>query len=291
MNLEQKILENIKPYMGMPVALSGGIDSSLLAALLKPKFVITTVVPGEDERFNELKYAKMVAEHLGIEHIVVEAKDDEFEEDMKIAVKAIGRPIPHFNIFTLFQMYKKLNEMGVKEIVLGDAPDETMCGYARDLIINYLYKVYDFEAFKSYKPMIDKILPPISKAISAVIGKETDYTDITKVDIELMRADMDDMTDGIAKHFGIVNHRPYQDNKDLDDFMRDLPMEEKIHDVEFGKYALRKIVAKYLPEEIAWRKTKVGGTCYPVNKKMGWLETEGDYGKNSWMNYQKNILQ
>ena len=291
MNLEKEIKKACEPYIGIPVALSGGIDSSLLAALLKPKFVISVELP--EGKHNEIEYAKMVANHLEIEHVIVNLDDSKFDESVEIAVKAIGRPIPHFNIFPLFEMYKKLNEMGVKEVVLGDGPDETMCGYARDLIINYLYKVYDFEAFKNYKPLIDKILPIKYLAVESAIGKTiiNGCDDITLADIRYMRPDMDDMSNGIANYFGIKNLRPYQDNKFLDDFMLNLPMEDKINNVEYGKYALRKIAAKYLPQEIAWRKEKVGGPVYPVNKFKGWDKIDGEFSKNKWTEHQKNILQ
>ena len=43
-------------------------------------------------------------------------------------------------------------------------------------------------------------------------------------------------------------------------------------------------------KEIAWRKKKMGGPVYPVNKKMGWSEEEGDFGKKHWMDYQQLIL-
>jgi asparagine synthetase B (glutamine-hydrolysing) len=105
-----------------------------------------------------------------------------------------------------------------------------------------------------------------------------------------MREDMDDMSNGIAKHFGITNHRPYQDNKEIDDMMYNLPREEKIYNVEFGKYALRLIAENYLPEEIAWRKKKMGGPIYPVNIKRGWVDTDGEFGKTSYLNYQKDVL-
>ncbi|OHD14405.1 MAG: hypothetical protein A2Y41_13905 [Spirochaetes bacterium GWB1_36_13] len=288
-NLEELITKNIKPYLGIPLALSGGVDSSLLAALIKPKFAISVELP--EGKHDEIKYSKLVAEHLGLRHIIVKLDDSNLDEDMEIAVKAIGRVIPHFNIFPLYQMYKKLNEMGETELVLGDGPDETMSGYARDLIISYLYKVYDFPAFLNYKTLIDKILPPISETISRSIGIETDLTSIMEADIVLMRPDMDDMSNALAKHFGITNHRPYQDNQELDDFMRDLPEEEKIHQVEYGKYALRKIAEKYLPLEIAWRKGKVGGPVYPVNAKKGWLDIDGEFGKTEYIKWQKEILQ
>lgn len=287
--LETKIKTVAKMYEGMPLALSGGIDSSLLAALIKPKFVISVELPG-DEKYNEIQYSKKVADHLGLKHIIVKLDESKFDEDVAIAVKAIGRPIPHFNIFPLFQMYKKLAEMGETQLILGDGPDETMCGYARDLIINYLYKVYEFEAFANYKPLIDKILPLISETISRIIGKETDETSIIQADINLMRPDMDNMSNGIAKHFGIINHRPYQDNKELDDYMRDLPIEAKIYEVEYGKYILRRIAEKYLPKEIAWRKKKVGGPVYPVNVKKGWLE-KGEFDKTEYLKYQEQFLK
>lgn len=296
MTLEKRIKEAVKPYIGMPIALSGGVDSSLLAALIKPKFAVSVELPGEDDKYNEIKHSTLVAKHLGLEHHIVQLNQSKFDESMKIAVKAIGRPIPHFNIFPLYEMYESLAKMEIKDLVLGDGPDETMCGYARDLIIAYLYKIYEFEAFANYRDLIDKILPPAGSTVAKLIGKpvavdfETPALEqMIKADIELMRPDMDDMSNKLAAHFGITNHRPYQDNVELDNFMKDLPVEEKIKDVEFGKAALRKIAAKYLPKEIAWRKKKVGGPVYPVNVLKNWME-KGEFDKSKYMEYQQEIL-
>ena len=184
-------------------------------------------------------------------------------------------------------MYKELAEMGEKELILGDGPDETMLGYGRDLIIEYLYKVYDLEALKHYKPLIDKILPTKSEAIRLTTNLEG-FEDVVSANIA-MRKDMDDMSNGIAKHFGITNIRPYQDNPEMDNYMRDLPMEHKIQG-EYGKYLLRKIAEKYLPHEIAWRKRKVGGPVYPVNVIKGWMD-DGEFGKKDWLKYQEKLLK
>lgn len=285
MELESRIIKECEPHTGKPVALSGGVDSSLLAALIKPRFVISVELPG-DEKYNEIEWSTKVAKHLGLKHIIVKADDENFEEYMKIAVKAIGRPIPHFNVFPLYCMYKALAELGEKELILGDGPDETMCGYARDLIIEYLYGVYDFEAFKHYKPLIDKILPSKTEAIRIATGL-SGFTDVVSADIA-MRPDMDDMSNKIAEHFGIKNIRPYQDNPKLDNYMRDLPVEDKIME-DFGKVALREIAEKYLPEDVAWRSKKVGGPVYPVNVLRGWMD-KGEFDKTAWMDYQQNIL-
>lgn len=287
--LEKLILKYAKQYEGKPCTLSGGIDSGLLSALIKPKFAITVELP--EGKHNEIAEAKKVAEHLGLKHIIVQLDESKFDEDMKIAVKAIGRPIPHFNIFPLFEMYKKLAEMGEKEIVLGDGPDETMCGYARDLIMDYLYKVYEFKAFKDYNSLIKRILPPIEIGIKEIFNNsDIDFSSMAETNIKYLRPDLDDMSDGIAKYFGITNLRPYQDNKELDDYMLNLPIEEKIYKTEYGKYALRKIAEKYLPKEIAWKKVKVGGPVFPVNTYKNWLEIDGEFGKNSYLKYQIDIL-
>ena len=152
--LEQKVVEECKPHLGKPLALSGGIDSSLLAILIKPKFVISVELPG-NEKYNEIEWAKKVAQRLNLRHIIIKCDGSKFDEYVKIAVKAIGRPIPHFNIFPLYCMYQKLHEMGETELVLGDGPDETMCGYARDLIFHKLYELYRLEAFENYKGLIN----------------------------------------------------------------------------------------------------------------------------------------
>lgn len=281
--LKAKIIEAVQPHIGKPLALSGGVDSSLLACLIKPKFAISVELPG-DEKYNEIEWAKKVAEKLQIPHVVVKCDESKFDEYVSIAAKAVGRPIPHFNIFPLFCMYQKLFEMGETELVLGDGPDETMCGYARDLIVFHLYNIYQAEAFANYKETIDKILPPLPEVIEKITGIKANT--MLEADL-LMRKDMDDMSDGIAAHFGIKNIRPYQDDKELDDFMRDLPIEAKING-EYGKWELRRILAEYLPE-IADRKKKVGGPVYPVNQLKGWL-SDGEFSKKEWLKYQSSLL-
>jgi asparagine synthetase B (glutamine-hydrolysing) len=299
--LEARIRQAVEPYRGMPIALSGGIDSSTLAAFIKPRFAISVELPTSREQYNEIQYAKLVANYLGLDHKIVRIDESKFDESMEVAVKAIGRPIPHFNIFPLNEMYRELHKAKVKDFVLGDGPDETMAGYARDLIVAYLYDIYKYEAFKNYHPMIKKVLDDPVEVIAKMTGKDEELIRSldgkveplelsSMVNVVLMRRDMDDMSNSIATYHGVTNHRPYQDDVRLDNFMRGLPREAKIHNVEYGKYLLRRIAARYLPKEIAWRKAKVGGPLYSVNRLKGWYSVDGEYGKSQYLKYQEGIL-
>jgi asparagine synthetase B (glutamine-hydrolysing) len=299
--LEEQIRTEAEKYQGIPIALSGGIDSGTLASFIKPKFAISVDLPGGD-KYHEGDYARMIVYSLRLEHHVIQPNPAKFEKGVKEAVRAIGRPIPHFNIFPLWAMYKVLANSGIDKVILGDGPDETMCGYTRNLIMAHIYGVKDFDAFRNYSELVDKTLPKPYEAYAKLTGQPIEEVQrlmegkslirgMNEVDMTLMRRDMDDMSNGIARHFGITNIRPFQDNPEFDTWQVNLPDEAKIYNIEFGKYALRLVAQRRIPHDLAWRKTKVGGPVWPVNKFMGWEETDGEFGKASWLKYQADILK
>lgn len=302
--LEKLLKRECSKHTGKVCALSGGLDSSLLCALIKPQFVVSVKLP-LGAPYDENKYSKRVAKYLRVPRIVVKPNFNNFDEYMKIAVKVIGRPISHFNIFPLYCMYKKLAEIGVTELILGDGPDETMCGYARNIMMKYLYfNLFNEPAFEGYGPMLGRVLKPFEEAYAEAIDKDKTLVKrifneaaitgrnaidcMCHIDMELCRKDMDDMSNGIARYFGIKNIRPYQDNKAIDIFMYCLPLKDKINGL-YGKYLLRKIASKYLPKDIVWRIRKVGGPVYPVNRLKGWMKF-GEFNKKIYLDYQRRIL-
>jgi asparagine synthetase B (glutamine-hydrolysing) len=298
-------IEEIREKTGtINLLISGGIDSGVLAALAKPDNLFTVHLPF-GPKHDEIEDTLKTVDHLGLRDRlwITELDINSFDEDMQVAVKAIGRPISHYNIFPLYQLFKQLSLRGITDVVVGDGPDESMCCYTRHLILGYVYGVYEMEVFKQYEGMVDKLLefPPF--AYSRMIGKPTYlvepifyeivnqgknfYDFMCKTDMLLMRPDMDDMSDGIARHFGITIHRPYQ-VAIVDEFMFNLPKELKVKNNEFGKYLLRKLAAHLLPPEIAWRLQKIGGPVVPVNEIKGW--DLDPFDKSKYLQYQKEIL-
>jgi len=288
---------------GIALMASGGIDSGVLMALSDPDLVFTVRLPygpQHDEYNDFVKSAK----HIGIKGnniVVVDLDEKKFDEYVEDAVKIIGRPIPHFNIFPLYTLFKKASEKGVTDMVCGDGPDETMAGYTRHLIMKYLYQdSRNVEAFKGYEGMIYKALGSLAPQVTyaMLIGKDISQVsnifdrnmslidNMCRVDMELMRPDMDDMGDRLARHFGITMHRPYQD-RGLDKIMFDLDENDKVQG-EYGKYLLREVAEELLPEDVAWRKKKIGGPLVPVNKIKNWDVSPFD--KSKWLKHQEEIL-
>ena len=75
--ISQRIREILRKDLnrrGLVIAMSGGIDSSVSAALavkaLGPKKVFGLLLPEQDSSSNSLNRGKLLAEHLGIEYIV-----------------------------------------------------------------------------------------------------------------------------------------------------------------------------------------------------------------------------
>ena len=70
----REILRTDLHRRGLVIAMSGGIDSSVSAALavkaLGPKKVFGLLLPEQDSSSNSLKRGKLLAEHLGIEYLV-----------------------------------------------------------------------------------------------------------------------------------------------------------------------------------------------------------------------------
>lgn len=284
--------------------LSGGVDSGTLAGLSDVDRVFTVRLP-YGPKHDEFGDVLATVKHLRIDDklTVVDLDEGRFDEAMQKAVKAIGRPIPHFNIFPLYILFEQMSKEGITDVVCGDGPDETMCGYTRHLIMWYLYNSYSLEAFSEYKGMIGKLLETVQVSYSKLINK--DFLTVSKIfletslnggnlldcmcatDMRLMRPDMDDMSDSIARIFEIKIHRPYQESA-IDSLMFHLPPELKIKDFEYGKYLLRQVADEVLPKHIAWRKQKIGGPLVPVNKIKGWdLEP---FDKSMYLKYQEDIL-
>jgi asparagine synthase (glutamine-hydrolysing) len=134
--LEALLLEAFRYRMvsDVPVGvfLSGGIDSTLVAALLKRYGlgeVRTFTIGFDDERFDESRHAKRVAEHLGTRHCerIVGASD--MREVLTQWGELFDEPFGDTSGVPTYLVSKMAREH-VKVALSADGGDELFCGYA-----------------------------------------------------------------------------------------------------------------------------------------------------------------
>lgn len=112
--------------------LSGGLDSSLVAALARratPAKFATFSLRFEDDEFDEGVYQKLVADRLGTEHHELTVKASDIARVFPDVVLHAERPILRTAPAPLFLLSGLVQEAGIKVVLTGEGADEVFAGY------------------------------------------------------------------------------------------------------------------------------------------------------------------
>ena len=214
-----KVLQNaVKECESEWIALSGGLDSSILAHLrkdLKPQAI--TIIT-KDFLGTDLTFAQIIAKHTGLPlslmQVTMEEVLDSINETIKILdnfndIEIRNSIVPHLYL-------NSLKKKGVDSVITGDGADEIFAGY------NFLLKKSNDE--------IDQELERIKKI-------------------------MHFPSRNIAESLNMKVETPFLD-EDVIKFSNSIPISRKINvkeDKKYGKWILRKTFEKDLPKNIIWR--------------------------------------
>ncbi|MDD3776966.1 MAG: asparagine synthase-related protein [Actinomycetota bacterium] len=218
--LQDAVKKRIEGQQGeIGVWLSGGVDSSLIAALAK-KFTsrLYTFSVGF-EGSPDLEASRVVAQALGTRHI-------EHKLDLDQLYQTIPEVIYHLESFDAPLVRSSLGNMIASRIssrsdivFSGEGGDEVFGGY------NYFL---DFDSS-------EKIQQELIKAINSLHN-----TALQRVD-------------RLANAHNVKVRLPLLD-ENLIDFALTIPTKHKVKKAKnISKYILRKVAERYLPYEIAWR--------------------------------------
>jgi len=143
--LESAVVMRLRSDREMGLLLSGGMDSSAIAATLSkciesaslggavqvPR-VFTLALPGEP--MDESKTASETARKLGLDSILLDATQPDFESLIPAALWHNDEPLPLMNRCVHWQMMERIAGEGVIVILNGQGGDETCGGYFDRLV-------------------------------------------------------------------------------------------------------------------------------------------------------------
>jgi asparagine synthase (glutamine-hydrolysing) len=131
--LEETVRMRLMSDVPLGMFLSGGVDSSAIAALIKrmaPGPVETFSVGYREEPYSELGYAGQVARAIGTDHHEIVVGMDDFFNALPRLIWHEDEPITWPSSVSLY-FVSKLASKRVKVVLTGEGSDELFAGYAR----------------------------------------------------------------------------------------------------------------------------------------------------------------
>lgn len=211
------VKKSVKNHGCDSIALSGGLDSSILASCVDKKTRAFALV-AKDFPSTDLVHAQLVAKLHGLKLDVITADVDCLLSAVEDTIKILKvfNPIEIRNNIVVYLTIKTAKEHGFQSIMTGDGADELFAGY------NFFKKMSPIELEK---------------------------------DLERIWSVMHFPSRAISESIGITLNTPFLDDA-VSEYAKKIAPEFKVHDEngkKYGKWILRKAFENDLPESITWR--------------------------------------
>lgn len=125
--------EHLMSDVGYTLQLSGGIDSSLVAAMASEaagRRISSYAVSLGDHPYDEGEFRKLVVDRYGLDHHEIRVGGTEFADALPRAVRHMEGPVPHGGCVTLMLLCDRMRESS-KVALTGEGADEMFGGYQR----------------------------------------------------------------------------------------------------------------------------------------------------------------
>ena len=201
------------------IALSGGLDSSMISHFLRGKKVEGIAIISEDFVSTDLTYCQRISKETEIPLTIYNSTTSEILEAVENTIKILKNfnDIEIRNNVVMYLAIKWAKDNNKKSIITGDGADELFAGY------NFLVN-------KSEKELESEI-----KRVCSVMHFPTQK---------------------IGKYLGIKIESPFLNQKVIE-MANHIPSNLKVKEengIKHGKWILRKTIENHIPEQIAWRK-------------------------------------
>lgn len=257
--LEKSVKGQMMSDVPYGVLISGGLDSSLIAAIAS-KYRKKRVESDDQEEAwwprlhsfavgladsPDLKYARKVADYIGtVHHEIIFTIQEGFD-----AIPNVIYHLETFDVTTIraatpmYLMARKIKSMGIKMVLSGEGSDEVFGGYL------YFHKAPNEQEF--YEETVRKLFM-LSKYDCLRANKAT-------------------------AAWGVETRVPFLDKEFLDFAMNFDPKEKMCPGDKIEKYVLRKAFEGYIPDEILWRQKEQ----FSDGVGYGWIDYLKRYAESA----------
>ncbi|WP_194292410.1 asparagine synthetase B family protein [Streptomyces katsurahamanus] len=271
------------PSCDFALLLSGGLDSAVLAYLMRPPVCVTVRYRGQD-RLDESTAAAVIARDIKSELVVVEPDQADFTTALPHMMRALDYPMGNASTFSEHMAYRKISDLGLRVVVGGLGPDEFLMGYVRQALVLFGPDAVLNAGLEAYRPLAVKLLHTAgetldpAEAVTRLIlrgpdpdGRVRDLVadamaraggdlarGLTLADLATAWRPLVMTSDKLASAYALERRSPYL-ARDLVEFSYRLPVEHKITDPAQGKRILRDAAkALGLPREVWAGRDKLG---------------------------------
>lgn len=178
--LNKRVREQIQADVPVGAFLSGGVDSSLICAIMQnqsSKKVKTFTIGFSDKEFNEAKYAKEIGKYLDTDYSELIISEDDLKNVIPELPQIFGEPFGDTSQLSTY-LVSKLAREKVTVSLSGDGGDELFCGYDSYDILSgrwelvkkipfWLRKAFHCNSNKFYKSEVYRNIRKITAYLSA----------------------------------------------------------------------------------------------------------------------------
>jgi asparagine synthase (glutamine-hydrolysing) len=133
--LEDSVRLRMRADVPVSLFLSGGLDSALIAKIAGAAEAFTCQFDEFQDTINEERFARDLADRLGIVLHMVRPTREQFLIDLAPMAYHLEMPTGSFSAFPLYRLAKACHEAGYKAILSGEGSDEIFAGYVRNEIL------------------------------------------------------------------------------------------------------------------------------------------------------------
>jgi asparagine synthase (glutamine-hydrolysing) len=128
--LREVVSQHLVADVPVGLLLSGGLDSSLIAALAARESRVTTLTMAfEDSTVDERPQARRVAEFIGSEHVELRLAPGEVAAGLEEGVACVDDLFGDWGVVSTRLVYRRARAQGLKVVLVGEGSDELCGGY------------------------------------------------------------------------------------------------------------------------------------------------------------------